>query len=168
MIRPKNCPFCGAAGLKSYCIDELNNTFVCKICGEHYFSDGTYAEDTYDINLRSEGCPNCGSKNMRDYHWQGIHKCNGCGYVFKWGHVDYGMPVKYLYCPTCQQKKAVGWQNPNDAEWTCNRCGNHYYLPGYSRQQKSHNNRLQFYDCWNGYSDPDDFPTDGYDIGDGY
>lgn len=71
MIRPKKCPFCGAAGVQSYCIDKLNNRFACRICGEQYYSDGTYAEDTYDRN-------------------------------------------------------------------------------------------------WNGYSDPDDFPTDGYDIGDGY
>ena len=65
------------------------------------------------------------------------------------------------------QKKAVGWQNPNDAEWTCNGCGSHYYLPGYSPQKQQPHKRL-LSDYWNGYSDPDDFPTDGYDIGDGY
>lgn len=78
-------------------------------------------------------------------------------------------------CPVCGSEN-VGLYNSRKTTYRCYRCDSYWrdrtciviennYLKYLNQRQRNNNqqyhNNYRSIDTWNGYTDPDDFPTDG-------
>lgn len=127
-------------------------------------------------------CPYCGAELLLDLEPEEapvyLSDCSICGGTFKITkeqleqlvketkrETDKMVPNHQLSCPVCRSNY-IGLWNSRKQIYHCHMCENYFYKDGTIVDVSDENkHRRDSRGRGNGYTDPNDFPTDGFDGG---
>ena len=155
-IFPDECVFCHADRYhlrQVYIGNEKDiNHFSCINCGGDFYS--TFETTIWEVEGEEGECPFCGNKKVHQLRNCKVWKCDECD-----DYWTYFIPSPATVCPVCSSRN-ITLYNALKMTYHCQDCNNYWDRFGrviYPTIYVTRKGR-----GWNGFTDPDDFPTDGF------